>query len=67
METFTQFVRLAQFQDYKINPRTRDLNCQMGFERTEQEVAEAEQAVINSCINQAGSWAVMFNEPQFNF
>lgn len=67
METFTQFVRAVQFRDYRVNPRTRDLNCAFGYERTREEVASAEQEVLDSCMSYAGSWAIMFNEPQFIF
>lgn len=67
METFTKFVTSLQFQDYRINPRTRDLNCMPGYERTKEEVASAEQEVLDYCIELAGSWAIMFNEAQFYF
>jgi hypothetical protein len=67
MKTFTDLVTTLQNTDYRINSRTRDLNCQVGFERTEEEIAEARQEVLDLCINQAGSWAIMFNEPQFEF
>ena len=67
METFTQFVTSNQFRDYRINPRNRDLNCQMGYERTVEEVDSAKKEVLEACMAEAGSWAVMFNEPQFRF
>lgn len=67
METFSQYVRTAQLRDYRINPRTRDLNCTIGFERTDEEVQGAEGQVAESCIRTAGNWAIMFNEPQFHF
>lgn len=65
METFSNYTRIMQNMDFRINPRTRDLNCLPGYERTEAEVDEARQQVLEDCIDQAGSWAIMFNETQF--
>jgi hypothetical protein len=67
METFTQFVTSNQFRDYRINPRNRDLNCEIGYERTTEEIDCAGQEVLEICMTEAGSWALMFNEPQFRF
>lgn len=46
METFSNYTRINQNVDFRINPRTRDLNYLPGHERIENEVDEARHQVL---------------------
>jgi hypothetical protein len=67
INTLTELIDDRESRDPRINPRTRDLDCRPGFERSEEELDTIRAEIQERTILELANSALMFNEPQFYF